>query len=145
VTTPATTLLDSSLVSETFHFGCPTELGASGKECYCDHVLRNGATADLIEDKHCGTPCTGNGTSITILSMLLTRSFLSSIVYENCGGTSTLTILAKQGVALRTINNYQSSATSATAHCSSLFVLLLISSFLVASPTERCSRPVLFL
>lgn len=54
-----------------------------GHECYCDYALRNGVRMDLIANVSCGMPCTGNP-------------------YENCGGAQSLTIIAKEGVIIRT-------------------------------------------
>ncbi|KAG8767652.1 hypothetical protein FRC16_007300, partial [Serendipita sp. 398] len=54
-----------------------------GHECYCDNALRNGVQLQLLANVTCGMPCTGNP-------------------YENCGGSSAITLLAKKGVVIRT-------------------------------------------
>ncbi|KAI0330773.1 WSC-domain-containing protein [Cubamyces sp. BRFM 1775] len=49
-----------------------------GDECYCDNALRNGATGAVLEWDQCANRCAGNE-------------------YENCGGSSKLTLMSHGG------------------------------------------------
>ncbi|CCA73977.1 related to glyoxal oxidase precursor [Serendipita indica DSM 11827] len=68
-----------------------------GHECYCDDALRNGVRMELINNVTCGIPCPGNP-------------------YENCGGRQALTILAKEGVTIRTTGEVSGALVASASH-----------------------------
>jgi hypothetical protein len=79
-----------------------------GHECYCDDALRNGVHMDLVANISCGMPCTGN----RAWSPTVPKSSHIQIAYENCGGSKSLVILAKDGVVIHTTG----AASSAQSH-----------------------------
>jgi hypothetical protein len=98
-----------------------------GTECYCDNALRNGVHLNLISNVTCGTPCPGNRTYSSFLSVFLLM--ICRVAYENCGGSNALTLLALEGVDIRTTGE---SRAYPVYHISLVtFVTTLFTSFLL--------------